>query len=239
MDDILRTKNSQSKTNIFDTVAFEYDAVLPGHISDYYLSKRIKFFAPYLSDNIKILDVGCGTGRIITALSLRNKILVYGCDESMGMLKRIKNEEGISINCCLAEEICFKSNTFDVIISVAVFHHFANEEIALKALSEMVRVAKKGAKVIIWDANSLNPYWFLLFKRVSYDKDVKKILSCRKIVKEAKKLNLESIKILKKGWIPDFAPKRVLCLLRCLEYIFERVPFLKLFSAHNVIIITK
>ena len=148
MGDILRTKNSQLKINIFDNVAFEYDSALPRHVSDYYLKKRIKFFAPYLSDNAKILDVGCGTGRIITSLSLRNKMFVCGCDESLGMLKRIKKIDGIYINCCLAEEICFKSNTFDMIISVAVFHHLASEEIAFKTFNEMLRVAKREQELL-------------------------------------------------------------------------------------------
>src|SRR3989338_843450 len=103
----------------------------------------------------------------------------------------------------------------------------------------MVRVAKKGSKIIIWDVNPFNPYWFFLFKRVPHDKNIKRIVPLRKIILEAKKLNLTKIEVSKSGCVPDFAFQKILPFFKFFELILERLPLINLFSAHNVIVITK
>jgi len=225
--------------NIFNDTASYYDEILPPHISEHYLEKRISFFSRYLKHNSRILDVGCGTGRLMINLSRGDRLGIYGCDNSMGMLKNAPERSKMHIACCISDHLSYKADTFDAVVSVAVFHHLYSETIALQTIREMIRVVKKGGKVIIWDANFLNPYWRFLFKRIPYDKNAKGVISLSKIIREAKSNNLAGIKVIKSGWIPDFAPKTLLLLFKFFEYIMERMPIIKLFSAHNIVIFTK
>ncbi len=229
----------QSPKNIFDDIAQIYDDILPSHVNRDYLEKRKSFISRFLKPSYRILDVGCGTGRLIAGLSLNNGVNTFGCDSSIEMMKKIGNQDKVKIICCKSDYLSYEPESFDVVISVAVFHHLHSEEAVIHTMQEMVRVTKKGGKIIIWDANPLNPYWFLLFKRVPHDKNIKRIVPLKKIILEAKKLNLTNIDVLKSGWVPDFAFRKILPFFKFLERILERLPLIKLFSAHNVIVITK
>jgi ubiquinone/menaquinone biosynthesis C-methylase UbiE len=85
--------------------------------------------------NSKILDVGCGT-------ALYNKAFpnYTGIDPSKGMLKQTK----ANVIQGEAENLPFKDNEFDIIISVSAIHNFTDYK---KAVKEMNRVAKN--KIII------------------------------------------------------------------------------------------
>ncbi len=229
----------QSPKNIFDDVAAIYDDILPSHVNRHYLDKRKSFISRFLKQSYRILDVGCGTGKLITELSLNNTVNTYGCDSSVEMMKNIGNQDKVRVICCKSDHLAYEPKSFDVVISVAVFHHLQSEEAVIHTMQEMVRVTKKGGKIIIWDANPFNPYWFLLFKRVPHDKDIKRIVPLRKIILEAKKLKLTNIDVLKSGWVPDFAFREILPFFKFLERILERLPLINLLSAHNVIVITK
>ena len=229
----------QSPKNIFDDIAQIYDDILPSHVNRHYLEKRKYFISRFLRQSYRILDVGCGTGKLIAELSLNKGVDTYGCDSSVEMMKNIVNQDKIRVICCKSDYLAYESKSFDVVISVAVFHHLYSEEAVIHTMQEMVRVAKKGSKIIIWDVNPFNPYWFFLFKRVPHDKNIKRIVPLRKIILEAKKLNLTKIEVSKSGWVPDFAFQKILPFFKFFELILERLPLINLFSAHNVIVITK
>jgi tRNA (uracil-5-)-methyltransferase TRM9 len=46
-------------------------------------------------------------------------------------------------------QLPYRTNSFDVVISIAVVHHFSTEERRLQALKELLRVAKPGGKVLV------------------------------------------------------------------------------------------
>ncbi len=229
----------QSQRNVFDEIAHIYDDILPAHINRHYLDKRKSFISRYLKRDCGILDVGCGTGKLMSELPLGNQINVFGCDSSMEMMKNAVNRAAIRLICCKSDCLAYRHEAFDVVFSVAVFHHLPSEEAVFKTMQEIARVTRKGGKIIIWDANPLNPYWFLLFRRTPHDRDVKRIIPLKKIILQARRLNLTDIRVFKSGWVPDFAFKEILPFFKFLEYILERLPFIKLFSAHNVILFTK
>lgn len=227
------------RRNVFDDIAHNYDHALPAHVSRHYLEKRIRFFSRYLKQHAKVLDVGCGTGRFILNLSREDGLTAYGCDVSMQMLKNAVKAGNPRIICCLSERLPYMDNTFDLVVSVAVFHHLDSQEAVRRTIDEMLRVTKKGGRVVIWDANPLNPYWRLLFKRVAHDKEVMAPVPLKKIILKSAECSLEKIEVFKNGWIPDFIPEKLLPFFKFLEYILERAPVIKLFSAHNVIVFTK
>ncbi len=91
-----------------------------------------------IKKNIKInkqdllLDVGCGIG-----ISSKFNCKVIGIDPSTGLLRLNKNKSKIL---GIAENLPFKSNTFDYVISVTSIHNF--KDIG-KSLKEIRRVGKK------------------------------------------------------------------------------------------------
>lgn len=169
----------------------------------------------------------------------RQDLKLYGCDNSIEMLKKVDGKGDIHFVCGKSNQLPYAQNTFDLVISVAVFHHLGSEETAADTAREMMRVAKYGGKVIIWDANPLNPYWLILFKRVPYDRGVGKPMSFVKLISRIKDAGISNIEVFKSGWIPDFAPKNIFLLFKIFENIMEHIPLLNLFSAHNVVVLTK
>ena len=53
--------------------------------------------------------------------------------------------------------------------SVATFHHIADPGDVRVTLAEMVRVARPGGRILVWDHNPRNPYWGRLMARVPQD----------------------------------------------------------------------
>lgn len=85
-----------------------------------------------LGDKRKILDVGCGTG-------LSTPEGATGVDPS---LKLLKQHPGMKKGKCIygdAENLPFKDNSFDIVISITAIHNFKDYE---KGLQEMKRVGR-------------------------------------------------------------------------------------------------
>ena len=106
-------------------------------------------------DNCSVLYVSIGTGtdlKFIPEFVNKDSLDIVGADISMGMLKMCKKKFGkrlnISlINCC-AEDLPFKDNEFDIVFHVGGINFFNDKPLAIR---EMIRVAKKGTKLLISD----------------------------------------------------------------------------------------
>lgn len=98
----------------------------------------------------KILDVGCGHGDFLRSVSAKTNH-TYGIDPDKRALDRntvIKNKY-----VGLAEELPFKDNFFDLVVSAWVFEHLENPR---KAFQEIFRVLKPDGKLIFLTPNSWN-----------------------------------------------------------------------------------
>ena len=110
-------------------------------------------------DNCSVLYVSTGTGKNLQFIpaSVNKKTLdIVGADISMGMLKKCKKKFGKQlnlslINCC-AEDLPFKDNEFDIVFHVGGINFFNDKKLAIQ---EMIRVAKKGTKILIADETDL------------------------------------------------------------------------------------
>ncbi len=91
----------------------------------------------------RILDVGCGTGNFTKKLSCLGYDAI-GIDPSSEMLEKALKK---SLNCTkgYAENLPFDDKSFDAVISVAAVEFFTDRK---RAISEMLRVVKKGGKVV-------------------------------------------------------------------------------------------
>lgn len=100
---------------------------------------------------IKILDIGCGSGRHFFKL---NNAVVYGVDSSEEMLKLAKKcVKKKKIKAVLkkasAEKLPFKDNFFDAAVFAATLHCIDSTKRREKSLRELFRVLKKEGESII------------------------------------------------------------------------------------------
>ncbi len=107
-----------------------------------------------INSDDRVLETSVGTGIEIKNLIDHNKQAdYYGLDISYGMLKKChRNSLKWNIDLKLvqgnAEDIPFKDEHFDVVFHIGGINFFNNKE---KAIQEMIRVAKPGAKIYIGD----------------------------------------------------------------------------------------
>ncbi len=108
---------------------------------------------------IKILDLGCGSGRNFIKLE-NKKSIIYALDFSDKMLKyaeKYANKQGINIKAIKSEttKLPFSSNFFDTAIFIDSLHCIKGKENRKKALKELKRVLKKGSEAMlsVWNKN--------------------------------------------------------------------------------------
>jgi ubiquinone/menaquinone biosynthesis C-methylase UbiE len=100
------------------------------------------------SSNLKILDVGCGTGFNLTVL--QNYGSVHGIDIA-DQAQIYCAKRGYNILKGSVEDIPFPSNHFDLVTSLGVFYH-KNVEDDSKGLREIYRILKPGGKLFFMDS---------------------------------------------------------------------------------------
>jgi ubiquinone/menaquinone biosynthesis C-methylase UbiE len=114
-------------------------------------------------NNMRILEVGSGTGRFTIPLLRKNNEMTLA-DVSAGMLKvaqeNVKKaglEAGIeAARECSIYELPFEDNSFDHVISLNVFNHLERPGEALK---ELGRITKRGSTLLFNYANLQSYYW--------------------------------------------------------------------------------
>ena len=114
---------------------------------------ELTFFRKYVKEGEKILDLGCGNGRLFEFFENRN-VEYIGVDnvEKLIEIARKKYPEakflvGDALN------LPFSDNYFDKVFSIAVFHHIPSGEFRLQFLKEVRKVLKQEGLLIltVWD----------------------------------------------------------------------------------------
>ncbi len=99
-----------------------------------------------------ILDFGCGTGRVIRNFhDAPESCHLYGTDIDEDIINWCKEYPATNIQWSLnghQPPLSFPDNTFDLIYAISVFTHL-NEEFQHLWLSELQRIAKSGAIIIL------------------------------------------------------------------------------------------
>lgn len=117
------------------------------------------FLKPHISDNCKLIDIGCGTGKqSFPAEELGAKVTGIDCSrEAIKYANRIKNK--INSNCQFIEgdytDLPFIKNTFNVAIFPKNIIECSYSEID-KLCSEVKRILKKNGKFIVSMEDGLN-----------------------------------------------------------------------------------
>lgn len=98
----------------------------------------------------KILDVGCGDGRL-TEWLLMSGAEVYAADISGNMIKKIEGKfSKIKAFVCDIKEMPFEDNFFDLVISAFVIVHLKTLP---EAFDEVYRVLKPGGSFVLSNIN--------------------------------------------------------------------------------------
>ncbi|AFZ34376.1 Methyltransferase type 11 [Stanieria cyanosphaera PCC 7437] len=148
-----KTNEIEIQKHYYATTAAQYDEM---HINEEEIAHTIALsFLIGLIDYLdvkSILDVGSGTGRAICYIQkYRPDINIVGI-EPVEELRRIGYSKGISQKNLIygdATKLQFETAEFDLVCEFGVLHHLRKPELAV---SEMIRVAKKG--IFISDINN-------------------------------------------------------------------------------------
>jgi SAM-dependent methyltransferase len=95
-----------------------------------------------LPETAKILDFGCGAGRIVRALRARGFVNVYGYDVGDGRTLVGAERDHIKVGSLLDLRLPYEDNTFDLVISDQVFEHVQDQVRAFEELLLAVQDAR-------------------------------------------------------------------------------------------------
>ena len=138
-------KNERNSIRKYDSIASDYDSTSNGRFTLQFKEKILSIFeAP---DGGRVLDVGCGNGSLINAISKKRKIEAYGIDISPKMIEECRSRyNGVNFEVSTGERIAFADDYFDTITICCVLHHLNNPR---KFFEEARRVVKPGGILIV------------------------------------------------------------------------------------------
>ena len=155
LDHISLTGNNEKYQKMYDRFSGFYDfatklyALLKGESE----RKRVMQYLSFLSinDNDKVIEISIGTGRNLKYLNPSAEY--YGVDISIGMLKKCQRKmkrlnREITLIQAEAEFLPLKDAFFDIVFSAGGFNFYNDPG---KAVIEMLRIAKSGARLLIYD----------------------------------------------------------------------------------------
>jgi len=96
-----------------------------------------------------VLDLGCGTGQLLSRIS-RSGVLLAGVDIAPDMIAESKKKLGEQADLQVGdtENLPWEDGRFDAVLSTLSFHHYPNP---LSVLKEAARVLNPGGRLIIGD----------------------------------------------------------------------------------------
>ena len=128
-----------------------------------YIWKDLEYFLKFVSDKDRVLDLGCGNGRLLEIFKYKS-INYIGIDSSKKLIKIARKSwtshvqsriqlasdvQSIKFAVANALNLPFGENYFDKIFSIAVLHHIPSKKFRLKFLKEAKRVLKDNGLLIL------------------------------------------------------------------------------------------
>lgn len=194
-----------------------------------------------VKENIKILEIGCGTGEISYLLSQKTKAEILGTDICLPFIEKAR-EKYSSLN--LKYEVLNFNNSdnissvignekFDYIVGNGILHHlFYNLDESLTGINHLLNT---NGKMIFLEPNILNPYCFLIFKFPFFRKLAKlepgeMAFSKKLIIKKLEATGYSNIKIEHKDFLVPGTPSFLIEPVIIAGKIIEKIPLLNKLS---------
>lgn len=117
--------------------------------------RRVEMLTSHITPQMKVLEVGCGTGYLTKNLK-KKQATIFAIDISSNLLDLArKKARGANVTFLLtnAYNLGFRDNSFDTIVGSVVLHHLEIDE----ALKEFYRVLKVGGSLFFTEPNMMNP----------------------------------------------------------------------------------
>jgi ubiquinone/menaquinone biosynthesis C-methylase UbiE len=113
----------------------------------------LELAADQVPNPVAILDVGCGTGRLLRAAEQRfPKAAVEGVDAAVEMIKHAQAvnpaRSRIRFQQARAERLPFVATQFDLVFSTLTFHHWDDQR---QGIGEIARVLTPGGRWLLSD----------------------------------------------------------------------------------------
>jgi ubiquinone/menaquinone biosynthesis C-methylase UbiE len=152
------TAYSAKQARLYDITRFTSKAGRVIHNVE--LSKLLSVLLELPKDS-RVLEVGVGTGRLLTEC-LAAGYKVDGVDASKNMLAELTQKlqiRGVSLELEVGEAgyLPYEDNIYDFVYSIRVLNQTASADYALRSVSEMLRVAKSGGRVLVEAVNDRRP----------------------------------------------------------------------------------
>lgn len=132
--------------------------------SRYSIWPELNLFSKYINEEDKVLDLGCGNGRLLELFKEKN-IIYTGVDSAEKIIeiaRRKKPEAAFFVVDSL--DLPFQDNYFDKIFCIAVLHHIPSVYFRKQFVKEAKRVLRPGGIFIITTWNLWPKYKY--FKKI-------------------------------------------------------------------------
>lgn len=214
----------------FDELAEDYVAELPPHLVRHYLGRKLEALGKALAGRPagRGLDLGCGIGEYARAVAQGLGTQVVAVDASgpaVAVARRRGDADGrVTFLAGDAQRLPFADGTFDFAYTINMVHHLKRGE-QRAALAEALRVLRPGAPLVVFEINVLNPLFRLYMRQVfprtrRIDRGDEEFLTPRRL-RAASPVPVESVAY--STFVPDFAPRFLLPVLRPVERGLEKV----------------
>jgi len=133
--------------NDFSKLATRYDIGLLGRISRPFYAGIESAAASYLTAGTRVLDVGAGTGALLTRLVTKFDVVGTGIDPSpqMTQIAQLAHPD-LRVVSGEAEALPFPDNSFDVVIACLSYHHMRDPQ---AFVAEALRVLMPSGTLLI------------------------------------------------------------------------------------------
>jgi ubiquinone/menaquinone biosynthesis C-methylase UbiE len=149
LEDFMRDYKADSR-NYFDKLAPRYDRHYYGRHGRQQYQRVIAAVSAWKFSSV--LDVGCGTGGLLSLMK-RPGLKLAGVDLSSRMIAEARKRVGKAFDLRVAdsEKLPWRPGTFDLVVTTDSIHHWPNPT---RAFSEIKRVLKKNGHVVIADVSA-------------------------------------------------------------------------------------
>jgi len=127
-------------------------------------------FDQYLKPDDRVLDIGCGNGRLAAYLADK-KINYIGIDNSEELIAIAKTTfPNFIFKVADATTLPFSDNEFNAVFIIATLHHIPSKEQRNNVIKEAYRVLKPGGHLIMTEWNLWNKQWWPLLLKHAIQK---------------------------------------------------------------------